>query len=166
MIGVVAKKVALLIVVGAFGAALTGPAQPAGSRVMLRGACGPALCVPLARGWSSSVGPGVAAGRPAAWLLAGNFPFPADAATHEGAPPVPPGKLLISVGDFPIVPAFSHWRRVARLHLPASPSATRVVSWHARFRGRAVMLSVRFGSRPDPRLRSLANASLAAVHRR
>jgi hypothetical protein len=165
-IGVVARRVALVIALGTLGAAFTGPARPAGSRLTFRGTCGPALCVPLARGWSSSVGPGVAAGRPAAWLLAGNFRFPTDAATHEGAPSVRPGKLLISVGDFPILPAFAHWPLAARLRLPRSSTAVQVVSWRVRFLGRAVMLSVRFGSTPDAALRRLANATLAAVQRR
>jgi hypothetical protein len=165
-IGVVARGVALLITLGALGVALTGPARPAEGRLPLRSNCGPALCVRLARGWFSSVGPGVAAGRPAAWLLAGNFRFPADAAAHEGAPSVPAGKVLISVGDFPIVSASVQWAPVARLRLPRSSVAKRVASWYVRFLGRAVIVRVRFGSRPDSRLRSLANARLSAVYRR
>ena len=165
-IGAVASRVALLIALGALGAALTGSTRTAQGRLTFRGNCGPALCVPLARGWFGSVGPGVAAGRPAAWLLAGNFPFPPDAAAHEGAPSVPRGKVLISVGDFPVASAFVQWPRVERIRLPRPSTPKRVVSWHVRFHGRAVMLSVRFGSRPDRRLRSVANATLSAVHRR
>ena len=78
---------------------------------------------------------------------------------------MPPGKLLVSVGDFPILPAFAHWPRVSRLRLPPSSATVPVVSWRVRFLGRAVMLSVRFGERPDPRLRRLADATLSAVRR-
>jgi hypothetical protein len=159
------KRAAVLITVGALGTMLAGPARPAESHLTLRRSCGPVLCVPLARGWFSSVGWGVAAGRPAAWLLAGNFPFPADAAAHEGAPPVPPGKVLISIGDFPVLSAFHRWPRVARLRLPRPMTAKQVVSWHVRFSGRAVSLSIRFGSRPDAQTRGLANARLSAIYR-
>jgi hypothetical protein len=164
-VGVVTKRVALLVALGALGAVLTSPVRPAESRLNFRGNCGPVLCIPPARKSFSSVAPGVAAGRPAAWLLAGNFPFPGDAAAHEGAPFVPPGKVLVSVGDFPVVSASVHWPRVARLRLPRTVTAKRVVSWHVRFSGRAVLLSVRFGSKPDARIRSLANVKLSAVHR-
>jgi hypothetical protein len=163
-VDVVARTIAVLIALGAFGSALlTGTAQPARIQLTSSGNCGPVLCIPLARGWSRSVGPGVAGGKPAAWLLAGNFPFPADAATREGTPPVPRGKVLISLGDFPVDSGSARWSRVARLRLPRFVG--RVVSWHVRFSGRAVMLSVRFGSKPDAQIRRLANATLAAVHR-
>ena len=164
-VGVVIRTVVVLIALGAFGSTLTDSARPAGSRLTLGRNCGPVLCIPLARGWFGSVGPGVAGGRPAAWLLTGNFPFPADAATHEGTPPVPSGKVLISIGDFPVDSASVRWVGVARLRLPRSVTAKRVVSWHVRFSRRAVMLSIRFGSKPDAQMRSLADVTLAAVHR-
>lgn len=163
-IGVVVKRVAVLTTVGLLATALTGSARPAEGRLTFTGNCGPVLCIPLARGWSGSVGTGVVDRHRAAWLLAGNFPLPAIAAGHEGTPSVPPGKVLISIGDFPIVSAFVHWPRVPRL--PRLVAAKRVVSWHVRFAGRAVFLSVRFGSRPDRQIRSLANARLSAIHRR
>jgi hypothetical protein len=158
------RAVALLIALGAFGSALTDSALPTGNRLTSGRNCGPVLCIPLARGWSGSVGPGVAGARPAAWLLAGNFPFPADAATHEGTPSVPAGKVLISIGDFPVDSVSLHWPRVARLRLPRSVPTRRIVTWRVRFSGRAVMLSVHFGSKPDPAIRSAANATLSAVH--
>jgi hypothetical protein len=112
------------------------------------------------------VGPGVVAGRPAAWLLAGNFRFPADAAEHEGTPSVPPGKLLTLIGDFPLVGRSVDWPRVKGLRLPPRRVAHRVIAWHVRFVGRAVSLSVHFGSTPDAAIRRLANARLSAIHRK
>ena len=161
----VTRRATRLIALGALGAALTGPAPPLASGLTLKHTCGPALCIQLPRGSSSSVGPGIADGRPAAWVLVGDFRFPADAATHEGSPSVPPGKVLISVGDFPVASAFVRWPHVTRLRLPHSAASKRVTSWHVLYLGRAVSLSVRFGSTPDPRLRGLVNATLSTVHR-
>jgi len=144
------------------GAALTGSARSFSSR----GNCGPALCFRAERGWFGSVGPGVVNARPAAWVLFGNFWFPADAAGQEGTPSVPPGKVLIGLGDWPFVRPYDHWRRVRRLRLPRRAAAKRVVRWHVRFAGRAVFLTVRFGSTPTRQMRSLANAKLMAVYRR
>jgi hypothetical protein len=165
MTAVVPKKAAVVLMACSLVAALTGPAWPAWSRLSFRGNCGPVLCIPPARGWFSSVGTGVSAGRPAAWLLAGNFRFPADAAEHEGTPSVPRGKVLISIGDFPLAGRSVQWRSVKQLRLPRRPLAHRMISWHVRFAGRAVSLSVHFGSTPDAAIRSLVNARLSAVHR-
>ena len=158
------RAVAVLIALGVFGSALTGSARPAERRLTSGRTCGPVLCIPLARGWFGSVGPGVASGRPAAWLLAGNFPFPADAAAHEGTPSAPAGKVLISIGDFPVDSVSLHWTSVAHLRLPRSVAARRVVAWRVRFSGRAVRLSVHFGSKPDRQMRSSADTTLSAVH--
>jgi hypothetical protein len=128
-------------------------------------ACGPALCFPHLRGWSSSVGPGVVEGHPAAWVLVGNFRFSPDAAAHEGTPRVPRGKVLISLGDFPVTSASRHWRRVRHLRLPSQTGAGRIVSWRVRFAGRACLLGVRFGSAPKAVTRRLANARLGTVYR-
>jgi hypothetical protein len=165
-IEVVPNRVAVVLVAVGFGTALAGSARPAESRSTLTGNCGPVLCFSAARGWFGSVGPGVVAGRSAAWLLAGNFRIPADAAEQEGTPSVPPGKLLISFSDFPLVGRSARWPRAKRLGLPRRPVVRRVVAWHVRFAGRALSLSVRFGSTPDAALRSLANARLSAIHRR
>ena len=143
------------------GAVLTSSARSFASR----GHCGPALCIRAERGWFGSVGPGCCP--PAAWVLFGNFRLPADAAGHEGYPSVPPGKVLIAFGDFPVVGTKARWRRVTRLRLPAKhPTRTRLVSWHVRFAGRAVYVDVKFGSRPNARTWRLANANLATVHRK
>jgi hypothetical protein len=123
------------------------------------------LCMPLPRGWHSSVGPGVASGRWAAWILAGNFAFPPDRAKREGLPSVPPGKLVISIGDFPVLGSSRSWRRARRLELPARDRTSRELNWRVRFLGRALNLTVRFGSTPTPALRNLANQRLAAVRR-
>jgi hypothetical protein len=155
------RRIVVVGLVCVLGAVLAGSAQSFASR----GNCGPVLCIPTPQGWFSSVGPGVVDFHPAAWLLAGNFWFPGDAAGHEGTPSVPPGKVLISIGDFPVVSAFAQWHRVQRLRLPRHSGAKRVLSWHVRFAGRAVFLSVSFGSAPSPRMRRLANARLLAIHR-
>jgi hypothetical protein len=157
-----AKRVVVLCVACVLGAALTGCARSFGRR----GTCGPALCFPVERGWFGSVAPGVVNARPAAWVLFGNFWFPADAAGHEANPSVPPGKVLIMLGDFPVVSPYAHCRRVERLRLPRHVTEERVVSWHVRFAGRAVPVTVRFGSVLTRRMRTLANAKLMAVHRK
>src|SRR5438105_15599915 len=107
------------------GAVLAGSARSFASR----GDCGPGLCLSTPTGWFNSVGLGVANRRPAAWLLLGNFRFPPDAAGHEGGPAVPAGKILISIGDFPVLAAFAHWPRVRRLRRPQASTTKRVIAW-------------------------------------
>ena len=101
----------------------------------------------------------------AAWVLFGNFQFPAGAAGDEGYPSVPRGKVLISFGDFPVAGKSARWRRVTHLRLPTHPTRKRLVSWHVRFAGRAVYAAVKFGSRPSARTWRLASAKLRTVHR-
>src|SRR6266699_2972183 len=74
------------------------------------------LSVP--RGWSDSIGPGMQSGHHVAWILVGDFSFPRDAAKQEGAPAVPRGKLLLSVGDFVPEGRSVNWRSANRLQLP------------------------------------------------
>jgi len=121
--------------------------------------------VPLLRGWSGSVAfGGGPPGPPPAWMEVGNFFFPSNyASTHEGAPSVPPRRVLISFLDFQAVGVSLHWQRVTRLRLPQQTSVKRLVSWRVRFNGRALVLYVRFGSVPDAHTRALANAVLASV---
>ena len=161
-VSVVARRVVLLGVMCVIGVMLTGAARSNASR----GTCGPALCFHQESGWFGSVGPGVVNGRPAAWVLFGNFPFPAGAAGQEGTPPVPPGKVLVWLGDWPVVRPYDRWRRVRRLRLPRDVAGKRVVRWHVRFGGRAVFVAVRFGSAPIRRMRNLANAHLMGVYRK
>ncbi len=127
------------------------------------------LRVPLPRGWFGSVGPGTQgfAGHPhrVSWMLAGNFSFARDAAAHEGRPSVPPGKVLLSLGDFVLTGRTLHWRQTKRLHLPPRSIARGAISWHVRFAGRAVSLTVRFGSKPNARTAALVNAVLGSVSR-
>jgi hypothetical protein len=125
------------------------------------------LCIRAEKGWFSSVGPGVVKARAAAWVLVGNFWFPADAAGHEGGPSVPRGKVLIAFSDFPVVGTSARWRRVTHLRIPAKhPTTKRLVRWHVRFARRAVYVDVRFGSRPSVRMWRLANSKLETVHRK
>ena len=145
--------------------ALTIPAGAAGNERTCHGVTDGRLCMPLPRGWHSSVGPGVVSGRWAAWTLAGNFSFPADSAKHEGLPDVPPGKVVISIGDFPLLGASRRWQRARRLKMPFLGSTRRESEWHRRFLGRALYLTVRFGSDPTPGLRRLVDRQLAGIRR-
>jgi hypothetical protein len=147
---------------------LTAHAAPAGqtSREISDGV----LRVPLPPGWFGSVGPGtqIASGRAhgVAWILAGNFRFASDCvATHEGTPTLPSGKVLISIGDFVLVRQSLHWPQVSRLHLAQRPIRGRAVSWHVRFAGRAVSLTLQFGSKPNARALQMVNAVLGSVAR-
>lgn len=131
------------------------------------------LCMPLPPRWHSSVEfDGMVT---AAWMQAGNFRFRKYA---KASPSVPPHKVLITIGDFPILGNWGKgWRRVQRLRLPnkrPSPpphlpgkrsSPERLISWHVRFAHRALFLSAGFGSRPDAAARSLVNRRLASVRR-
>jgi hypothetical protein len=123
------------------------------------------LCIPLPRGWFGSVGFGIVERRSAAWLLAGNFPFSAEAATHEGTPAAPARKVLISVGDFPVTRWSIHPRRVRRLSLPAMPASKRSIKWNVRFKGRLLFLSVHFGAQPTRETRALVQARLDSIRR-
>jgi hypothetical protein len=125
------------------------------------------LRVPVPHGGTGSINPGFQRGRPVAWILVGNFRFPADwgAKHREGTPTVPSDGILVTVGDL-IPDAYSSgWPSVRRLHLPSAPATSRVVSWNVRFAGRALRLSVQFGSVPNAGSRALANALLARIRR-
>jgi len=118
-----------------------------------------ALAMPLPQGWSHSVAYGHTPGGAAAWLYVGNFRF---RQRGEATPSVPRGRVLITLGDFPVLGDQTRgWPRVDRLRLPA-----RKTTWHVVFDRRAVYLSVHFGSKPDARMRALVNRRLAAVRRR
>jgi hypothetical protein len=125
------------------------------------------LRVPVPHGGTGSINPGFQRDRPVAWILVGNFRFPADwgAKHREGTPTVPSDGILLTVGDF-IPDAYSSgWPSVRRLHLPSALAASRVLSWNVRFTGRALRLSVQFGSVPTAGSRALANALLARIRR-
>ena len=126
------------------------------------------LCVPLPHGWHGSVGFGGPRSQPSAWIVAGNFKL----AGREGGSPVPPHRTKIVIGDFPATGV--GWRKVRRLRLPVRLPAQHTVQMGAsywsvtrrvRYARRDIIVTAVFGSRPDPRLRALANARLAAVHR-
>jgi hypothetical protein len=152
-----------VLVIGALllaaGAIASGPSAHVVSDGVLR--------VPVPARWSGSVGFGSESGHPVAWILVGDFAFPATyVATHEGVPSVPRSRLLISIGDFVLMPPATHWQATRRLRLPPNPARHRTVSWHVRFAGRAVVLSVRFGSRPTSAAVARCNRVLAGVRRR
>jgi hypothetical protein len=178
--------VAVVIVAAVVGASLLWHYAPAGggggtthspsiTPLPLRGAGGMGprsitdgvLRVPVPHGGTGSINPGFQRGGPVAWILVGNFRFPADwgAKHREGTPTVPSDGILVTVGDFIPNAYSSGWRSVRRLHLPSVPAASRVVSWDVRFAGRALRLSVQFGSVPNAGSRALANALLARIRR-
>jgi len=125
------------------------------------------LRVPVPHGGTGSINSGFQQGRPVAWILVGNFRFPADwgAKHREGTPTVPRDGILLVVGDFIPDAYSSDWPSVRRLRLPSSPTASHVVSWNVRFGGRALRLSVQFGSLANERGLRLANALLAGIRR-
>jgi hypothetical protein len=101
------------------------------------------LRIPLPPGWAASVAHGMQGTRPVAWILAGDFAVPAGAAGSEGAPRVPSEHVLVVIGDFfPAGPSL-RWRAVTALSPPRGRAWERV-----RFAGRALVVQVRFGSRP------------------
>jgi hypothetical protein len=124
------------------------------------------LRVPVPPGGTGSINRGFQLDRPVAWILVGNFRFPANwgAEHREGTPTIPRDGILVAVGDFILDAYSSDWPSVRRLHLPPSSTAARVVSWNVRFGGRALRLSVRFGSTPREPSRAHVNALLARVH--
>jgi hypothetical protein len=120
------------------------------------------LCMPLPPGWSQSVAFGVADGRCAAWMFAGNFRFRRFPQNSEGTPDVPRGRVLITIGDFPVGgTAGRNWPRVERLRLPPNGETP----WHVVFHHRALYLSVHFGSFPNSHMFSIVNARLGSVRR-
>jgi hypothetical protein len=116
----------------------------------------------LPDGWHASVAPGVQAGRRVAWILLADFPLAADAATLEGGPSVPRHKVLVAVGDFVPVGIAADGRRVNSVVLPAA-NRSRHVSWNVRFAGRALRLSVSFGSTPTNHTRQAVERVLASI---
>jgi hypothetical protein len=126
---------------------------------------GPVVKLALPPGWHGSVGFGRDAGRSAAWIRATSFSIPSDAARHEGLPSVPTGEVLVSVGDFPIdTPAQARWPRATRLRLEHVP-ARRRWSTHVRFAGRAVRLTIVFGSPPSTRTIHAVDRLLTSARR-
>jgi hypothetical protein len=153
----------LAIAVSTAAALVAVPAATPGP--LPRAATDGVLRVPLMRGWTGAIDSGFQGSHPVAWIDAGNFRFPLSAARHEGGPTVPPGKLLIAIGDFVVSPSSRTWPSVEHLHLPARVHAQRVFA-RFRFKGRAVVVEAEFGSRPDAPTVRLANRVLHAVSRR
>jgi hypothetical protein len=125
------------------------------------------LRVPVPTGGTGSINRGFQGRHPVASILVGSFRFPGDwgAEHREDTPTVPRDGFLIVIGDFVRAAYSSDWPSVRRLHLPSSRRTTRVVSWNVRFGGRALRLSVRFGSVPDEQRRALVNVVLAGIRR-
>ena len=121
------------------------------------------------RGWSSSVafGTQVVGGRgnQVAWLMIGSFPFSTSAASREGGPAVARGRVLVAIGDF--LPTSDSHRLpvVRRLRIPTGSRPNLRIVWSVRFAGRALRLSVEFGSAPSVKQIARANVVLASVGR-
>jgi hypothetical protein len=122
------------------------------------------LRVPLPSGWRGSVGRGWQGTHPVAWILAGDFRLPAEAAGHEGAPAVPRSKVLLTIGDFFPAGPSGHWSVVKKLRMPH-----RLIRaghwWRVRYDGRALAIKVTFGSRPTAHLVSQVETVLASIRR-
>jgi hypothetical protein len=71
--------------------------------------------------------------------------------------------VLITIGDFFPTSRSLHWLAVKQLRVPRNPLRQNGWWWRVRFRGRAVVLSVRFGSKPDAATVARADRVLAAV---
>jgi len=84
------------------------------------------------------------------------LPVPRLLCSSRGTARVPRHKVLISIGDFPILGAWGRgWPRPGRLRLPRSSAPKRSIGWRVRFGGPALFLLVRFGSKPDRHTRRL-----------
>jgi hypothetical protein len=143
---------AVCALVAAFGLALASEPGRAVSDGALR--------VPLPPGWAGSVARGMQGSHPVAWILAGDFALPARAAASEGTPRVPAGRVLVVIGDFFPAGSSRRWRKVAALSPPRGRSWRRV-----RFADRALVVTVRFGSRPTAKAVRSAERVLAGVTR-
>jgi hypothetical protein len=119
------------------------------------------LQIPCA--WSDSIDPGFVGNRPAAWLMAGNFHFPA--VTGEATPRVPSRGALFVIGDFPLAgrPAAREWPRVRHLDLPSTQLVGRETSWQVRFKGRALLLTVTFGLHASEETVRVVDKALAST---
>lgn len=117
----------------------------------------------LPHGWHASVAPGVQEGRRVAWILLADFPLAADAATLEGGPSVPHHKVLVAVGDLVPVGIAAGGRRVNSVVLPPAAKLSRHVSWNVRLAGRALRLTVSFGSTPTNHTRQAVGRVLASI---
>jgi hypothetical protein len=122
------------------------------------------LKVQLPSGWSSAIGPGVVAAKPAAYMLVAEFRLRSDAAMHEAPPAVPAGKVLISLGDCPVQTRSRDWPRVTRLRLPSAGTNQEII-WHVRYARRAISVTVWFGSRPTAHDRRAVDHVLSRVTR-
>lgn len=115
-------------------------------------------------GWSASVGPGFYRTHPQAWVLVGDFPLQRGAARHEGAPSVPAGRVLVTIGDFfPEGPSRS-WRIVTSPRMPR-PLIVSGRWWSVRYAGRALSIKATFGSGPTQTLVHQVQRLLSGVHR-
>ena len=118
----------------------------------------------LPLGWSASVGHGFYRTHPEAWVLLGDFRLPHGAARQEGAPSVPAGSALVTIGDFFPEGASRHWGMVTSLRMPRAL----IVSgrwWSVRYAGRAVSIKVTFGSGATQSLVDHVQRLLRRVHR-
>jgi hypothetical protein len=136
-------------------------ALSSGERVVSDGV----LRVSVPRGWSTSVAPGWQGAHRVAWILAGDLKLGPDAAAREGGPPVSAQRVLVAIGDFVAAGPAIRWPAVGRLVPPRAVLRGRQEWWRVRFAGRALAISLRFGSRPTPALAAQAEMVLASVTR-
>jgi hypothetical protein len=119
--------------------------------------------------WSRSVSFGTEAvarsDSTVAWLLVGSFASRAMRPAARAAQPFRPGKVLVAIGDFVPTAQTRPWTSVRRVQIPLRWSGRRRLSWSVLFAGRALRLSVEFGSPPTAPLVAEAAAVLASLSR-
>jgi hypothetical protein len=109
------------------------------------------LKLALPHGWFGSVAPGGVIihqhPRAAAWILVGDYRTLLNHnPTAEGMPTPPRGRVAVSIGDFPETADTRAWPTLRPLALSKPGTPTNQITRHALFHGRAVTVTVRFGS--------------------
>jgi hypothetical protein len=97
-------------------------------------------------------------------LIAADFRLPHSPRLAEGfLPAAPPGSFVISIVHYPAKSASAQWPSVKDLVLPRQVPAQRTVTWHARFDGEAIVLTIETGSDLTSAQRITINAFLSGI---
>jgi hypothetical protein len=124
------------------------------------------LALPL--GWFGSVAPGTVIIRQsphtASWMLVGDYhAFLTRSPTAEGMPKVPRGRVVVSIGDFPASVNTRAWLPLRPLAVSRLEVHTTQITRHVRFHGRAIIVTVRFGSAATSRGLARVNRLLSGL---
>jgi hypothetical protein len=126
------------------------------------------LKLALPHGWFGSVAPGtvIIDQRPhaAAWMLAGNYrTLLKRNPSAEGMPDVPRGGVVVSIGDFPGSANTRAWPPLRPLALDRTRIRYNEITRRARFQGRAIIVTARFGSAATSRSLAQVNRLLSGL---